>query len=77
MRKTRVFGQLMGVQGMVVGDVTMQPDPDGDGEVLVEVYENVRGRDVFILQSTCAPTNDNLMEILVMTDAQKRSSAAS
>src|SRR5664279_2384986 len=35
MRKTRVFGQLMGVQGMVVGDVTMQPDPDGDGEVLV------------------------------------------
>jgi ribose-phosphate pyrophosphokinase len=37
--------------------------------------ENVRGRDVFILQSTCAPTNDNLMEILVMTDALKRSSA--
>ncbi|MDQ5840717.1 MAG: transposase family protein, partial [Chloroflexota bacterium] len=35
MRKTRVFGQLMGVQGMVIGDVTMQPDPDGDGEVLV------------------------------------------
>ena len=35
MRKTRVFGQLMGVQGMVVGDVTMQPDPDGDGEILV------------------------------------------
>ena len=35
MRKTRVFGQLMGVQGMVVGDVTIQPDPDGDGEVLV------------------------------------------
>src|SRR5664279_1299458 len=35
MRKTRVFGQLMGVQGMVVGDVTMHPDPDGDGEVLV------------------------------------------
>ena len=35
MRKTRVFGQLMGVQGMVVGDVAMQPDPDGDGEVLV------------------------------------------
>jgi hypothetical protein len=35
MRKTRVFGQLMGVQGMVVGDVAMHPDPDGDGEVLV------------------------------------------
>jgi ribose-phosphate pyrophosphokinase len=46
-----------------------------DGEVMVELLENVRGRDVFILQSTCAPTNDNLMEILVMTDALKRSSA--
>src|SRR5512132_1218192 len=47
-----------------------------DGEVMVELLENVRGRDVFILQSTCAPTNDNLMEILVMVDALKRSSAA-
>jgi ribose-phosphate pyrophosphokinase len=46
-----------------------------DGEVNIELMENVRGRDVFILQSTCAPTNDNLMEILVMTDALKRSSA--
>ena len=46
-----------------------------DGEVMVEVLENVRGRDIFILQSTCVPTNDNLMEILVMTDALKRSSA--
>src|SRR4029079_5985670 len=46
-----------------------------DGEVWVELLENVRGRDVFILQSTCVPTNDNLMEILVMTDALKRSSA--
>src|SRR6187397_1096582 len=46
-----------------------------DGEVSVELMENVRGRDVFILQSTCKPTNDNLMEILVMTDALKRSSA--
>src|SRR6185436_8215444 len=47
-----------------------------DGEVMVELLENVRGRDIFILQSTCVPTNDNLMEILVMTDALKRSSAA-
>jgi ribose-phosphate pyrophosphokinase len=46
-----------------------------DGEVSLELMENVRGRDVFILQSTCAPTSDNLMEILVMTDALKRSSA--
>lgn len=47
-----------------------------DGEVLVEILENVRGRDVFVLQSICQPTNDNLMELLVMTDALKRASAA-
>jgi ribose-phosphate pyrophosphokinase len=47
-----------------------------DGEVMVEVMENVRGRDVFIVQPTCAPTNDNLMEMLVMVDAMKRASAA-
>ena len=47
-----------------------------DGEVMVELLENVRGRDAFVLQSTCAPTNDNLMEILVMVDALKRASAA-
>jgi ribose-phosphate pyrophosphokinase len=47
-----------------------------DGEVNVELLENVRGRDAFILQSTCAPTNDNLMEIMVMVDALKRASAA-
>ena len=47
-----------------------------DGEVMVELLENVRGKDVFVLQSTCAPTNDNLMELLVMVDALKRSSAA-
>ena len=47
-----------------------------DGEVNIELLENVRGKDVFILQSTSTPTNDNLMEILVMADALKRSSAA-
>ncbi|MEM7196299.1 MAG: ribose-phosphate pyrophosphokinase [Pseudomonadota bacterium] len=46
-----------------------------DGEVNVEIMENVRGRDVFIVQPTCAPSNDNLMELLVMIDALKRSSA--
>ena len=46
-----------------------------DGEVMVEILENVRGKDVFILQSICAPTNDNLMELLVMLDALKRASA--
>ena len=47
-----------------------------DGEISVELQENVRGRDVFILQSTCAPTNDNLMELLVLGDAVRRASAA-
>ncbi|MDA8420523.1 MAG: ribose-phosphate diphosphokinase [Pseudomonadota bacterium] len=46
-----------------------------DGETLVEIMENVRGRDVFVLQPTCAPSNDNLMELLVMMDAVKRASA--
>ncbi|MEW5889294.1 MAG: ribose-phosphate diphosphokinase [Pseudomonadota bacterium] len=46
-----------------------------DGEVNVEILENVRGKDVFVLQSTCAPTNDNLMELLIMVDALKRASA--
>jgi len=46
-----------------------------DGEVMVEILENVRGKDVFVLQSTCAPTNDNLMEVLVIVDALKRASA--
>ena len=46
-----------------------------DGEIAVELLENVRGRDVFILQSTCAPTNDNLMELLTVADALKRASA--
>lgn len=46
-----------------------------DGEIAVEIFENVRGKDVFIMQPTCAPTNDNLMEIMVMADALRRSSA--
>lgn len=46
-----------------------------DGEIAVEIQENVRGKDVFILQSTCAPTNDNLMELMVMADALRRASA--
>ncbi|MGI9320034.1 MAG: ribose-phosphate pyrophosphokinase, partial [Thiogranum sp.] len=47
-----------------------------DGEIMVEIMENVRGRDVFVVQPTCAPTNNNLMELLVMVDALRRSSAA-
>ncbi|OGA43680.1 MAG: ribose-phosphate pyrophosphokinase [Betaproteobacteria bacterium RIFCSPLOWO2_12_FULL_63_13] len=47
-----------------------------DGEVMVELLENVRGKDCFVLQSTCHPTNDNLVEILLMVDALKRASAS-
>lgn len=46
-----------------------------DGEVMVEIMEHVRGQDVFVMQSTCAPSNDNLMELLIMIDALRRSSA--
>ncbi|WP_411726599.1 ribose-phosphate diphosphokinase [Methyloglobulus sp.] len=47
-----------------------------DGEVAVEIEENVRGKDVFVIQPTCSPTNENLMELLVMMDALKRASAS-
>ncbi|EHL29853.1 ribose-phosphate pyrophosphokinase [Legionella drancourtii] len=47
-----------------------------DGETMIEILENVRGRDVFIIQSTCNPSNNNLMELLAMADALRRSSAA-
>lgn len=46
-----------------------------DGEIQIQINENVRGGDIFIIQSTCAPTNDNLMEIIVMIDALRRASA--
>lgn len=46
-----------------------------DGETMIEILENVRGKDVFIIQSTCAPANDNLMELIIMADALRRSSA--
>ncbi|MGI0407309.1 ribose-phosphate pyrophosphokinase [Helicobacter himalayensis] len=48
-----------------------------DGEINVQIKESVRGKDIFIIQPTCAPTNDNLMELLIMTDALKRSAANS
>ena len=46
-----------------------------DGEITIEIQENVRGKDVFIIQPTCVPTNDNIMEVLLMADALRRSSA--
>lgn len=59
--------------GIELGRATV--DRFSDGEVMVELLDNVRGKDVFILQSTCMPTNDNLMEVMVMVDALRRSSA--
>ena len=57
-----------------LGKITV--DQFSDGEVTVEIGENVRGRDIFIVQSLCTPTNDNLMELLIITDAMKRASSA-
>ena len=54
---------------------TILVDHDVTGEVTVEINQNVRARDVFVVQSTCAPTNENLMELLIMVDALKRASA--
>jgi ribose-phosphate pyrophosphokinase len=59
--------------GMGLGRATV--NRFSDGEVMIELLDNVRGRDVFILQSTCMPTNDNLMEVMLMADALRRSSA--
>ena len=59
--------------GSTLGDI--QVGRFSDGEVTVEVKQNVRGRDVYLVQPTCAPTNENLMELLIMVDALKRASA--
>ena len=57
-----------------LGDALVSSFPDG--ETMVKINENIRGRDVFIVQSTCPPTNQNLMELLIMIDAARRASAA-
>lgn len=59
--------------GLPLGDATISKF--SDGEIAIEINENVRGSDVFIIQSTCAPTNDNIMELLLFCDALRRSSA--
>lgn len=61
--------------GMCVSDATL--NKFSDGEISVQITHSVRGQDVYIIQPTCAPTNDNLMELLIMIDALKRSSAKS
>ena len=62
-------------RGVNVGLVDARVERFNDGEIFVEVFENVRGEDMFILQSTSNPANDNLMELLIMSDALRRSSA--
>src|SRR3954451_22893235 len=59
--------------GVPLGDATVSSFPDG--ETFVKINENIRGRDVFIVQPTCPPTNQNLMELLIMVDAARRASA--
>ena len=63
-------------RGMSVGLVDARVERFNDQEIFVEVFENVRGEDMFIIQSTSNPANDNLMELLIITDALRRSSAA-
>ncbi|WP_425038048.1 ribose-phosphate pyrophosphokinase [Primorskyibacter sp. S187A] len=63
-------------RGMNVGLVDARVERFNDGEIFVEVFENVRGEDMFILQSTSKPANDHLMELCIMSDALRRSSAA-
>src|ERR1700722_14732285 len=60
--------------GVPLGKATISSFPDGETYVMIE--ENVRGRDVFLVQPTCPPTNQNLMELLIMVDAARRASAA-
>ncbi|TFL17951.1 ribose-phosphate pyrophosphokinase [Jannaschia formosa] len=62
-------------RGMKVGLVDARVERFNDGEIFVEVFENVRGEDMFVVQPTSNPANDNLMELLIMTDALRRSSA--
>ncbi|SNR47039.1 ribose-phosphate pyrophosphokinase [Puniceibacterium sediminis] len=73
---TAIAKRMSLYRGMTVGLVNARVERFNDQEIFVEVYENVRGEDMFILQSTSNPANDNLMELLIMADALRRSSAA-
>ncbi len=65
--------EIAGILGLALGQAEVARF--SDGEVFVQIEENVRGADVFVVQPTCPPVNDNLMELLVMLDAFKRASA--
>ncbi|HEY5892919.1 MAG TPA: ribose-phosphate pyrophosphokinase [Chthoniobacterales bacterium] len=66
--------QIAASVGVPLGDATVASFPDG--ETFVKINENIRGRDIFLVQPTCPPTNQNLMELLIMVDAARRASAA-
>src|SRR5437667_9110280 len=70
----RLAENIASVLGDTLGKVTLTNFPDG--EISVRIEEDVRGRDIFVVQSTCPPVNDNLMELLVLVDSFKRASAA-
>ncbi|MFW6094398.1 MAG: ribose-phosphate pyrophosphokinase [Pseudomonadota bacterium] len=70
----RLAQRIVAEMGMELGRATV--GRFSDGEATVEIEENVRGHDVFLVQSTCAPTNDNLMELMLLADAMRRSSAS-
>src|SRR6201993_4791475 len=70
----RLAENIANVLGDTLGKVTLSNFPDG--EISVRIDEDVRGRDVFIVQPTCPPVNENIMELLVMVDSFKRASAA-
>ncbi len=70
----RLASDICAYLGVPLCDATVSSFPDG--ETFVKINENIRGRDVFIVQPTCPPTNQNLMELLIMVDAARRSSAA-
>ena len=67
--------EIAGYLGVRRSDATVKSFPDG--ETFVKINENIRKRDIFIVQPTCPPTNQNLMELLIMVDAAKRASAES
>ncbi len=72
---TELAKEVAEATGMPLTDVTISAFPDG--ETLVQINENIRGQDVFIIQPTCPPTNHNLMELLITVDAARRASARS
>jgi len=73
---TAVARRMSMHRGINIGLIDARVERFNDGEIFVEVYENVRGEDMFIIQPTSNPANDNLMELLIMADALRRSSAA-